>query len=196
MEIEYMIKSMMCRLAPRSLMLLVLLCLGIAPARAAQPQVGQTAPDFSLQSLDGKKVTLRDFASRDRVVLIVLRGWPGYQCPLCQQQVHDLVINASKIDATKTKMLFVYPGPSEALQAHAQEFLKDKQWPTNWTFLIDPNYSMVNAYGLRWDAPKETAYPATFILEPGGKIAFSKISNDHGNRVKAKELLKELGSAE
>ena len=54
------------------------------------------------------------------------------------------------------------------MKARAGEFLRDKQWPADFVFLLDPDYRFTNAYGLRWDAKKETAYPATFVLERGG----------------------------
>ena len=46
----------------------------------------------------------------------------------------------------------------------------------------DPDYTMVNAYGLRWDAARETAFPSTFILDNKGTVKFSKISHsqNHG----------------
>jgi peroxiredoxin Q/BCP len=191
---ENMIQSTSKKIVRLSLLVLGLLWNSICFTNAAQPQVGEMAPEFSLKTLDGKTISLRDLNAKQRVVLVVLRGWPGYQCPLCQQQVHDLVSHSTQLNATKANMLFVYPGPSAALQAHAEEFLKDKQWPKNWSFAIDPDYSMVSAYDLRWDAKNETAYPSTFILEPGGKIAFAKISKEHGGRVSAKELLNQLES--
>jgi len=52
--------------------------------RAAEPpQTGAATPDFTLKTLDAKSVTLSAETAKLPVVLIVLRGWPGYQCPLC-----------------------------------------------------------------------------------------------------------------
>ena len=88
----------------------------------------------------------------------------------------------------------VYPGPAEDLKAHAKEFLemKGKQWPKDFTFVLDPDYTMVNAYGLRWDAPRETAYPSTFVLDKNGVVRFEKISHSHGGRAKAADVLEQL----
>ncbi|HXT12612.1 MAG TPA: redoxin family protein [Candidatus Angelobacter sp.] len=58
--------------------------------------------------------------------------------------------------------------------------------------VIDPDYAFTKAYGLRWDAPSETAYPSTFVIAKGGKITFSHISHQHGDRVKAEAVLKML----
>ena len=49
------------------------------------PKVGDVAPAFALKSLDGEAVRLADLAAKGPVVLVVLRGWPGYQCPICDR---------------------------------------------------------------------------------------------------------------
>ena len=66
------------------------------PLTAATPlKVGDKAPDFALTTLDDQTVRLSDLTPKGRTVLIVLRGWPGYQCPLCTRQVQDYIKSAS-----------------------------------------------------------------------------------------------------
>ncbi len=62
---------------------------GNAP-RPAPPQVGDKAGDFMLTTLDRKPVQLSKQLAHGPVVLVVLRGWPGYQCPICTRQVGQL----------------------------------------------------------------------------------------------------------
>jgi peroxiredoxin len=173
---------------------LILAAIAAFSATAAPPQVGETAPDFTLKTLEGAPVKLRNLTARQAVALIVLRGWLGYQCPLCEKQVNDLVRSAPELEKKGVQLVFVYPGPSKMLSAHAQEFLKNKDWPANFIFLIDPEYKMISAYDQRWNAPNETAYPSTFIVEKNNHIRFAKVSHEHGGRVGAKELIKELDS--
>jgi peroxiredoxin len=159
---------------------------------AAEPlKIGDTAPDFTLSTLDGKAVTLSVENVKQPVVLVMLRGWPGYQCPLCTRQVHDFVANADSF-AGKARVIMVYPGPVTNLTEHAEAFLKDAQWPHEFLFVTDPDYTFTKSYGLRWEAPGETAYPSTFIIDGKGKIQFSKISKSHGGRSGATEVVKEL----
>lgn len=171
-----------------------LLTCSFALNAAEPPKVGDKAPDFTLKTLDGKSVTLSGLYANNKVILLVLRGWPGYQCPICERQVEDYIASSAKLDAAKARVIMVYPGPADALQAHAKEFLemKGKQWPEDFTFVIDPDFSMVNAYGLRWDAPNETSYPSTFVLDKKGVIHFEEISHTHGDRSKASDVLAEL----
>ena len=97
--------------------------------------------------------------------------------------------------ADGAEVVMVYPGPSDDLKSHAADFLKDKDWPQDFLLVLDPDYSFTKAYGLRWDAPKETAYPSTFIIGKDNKVIFVHISKKHGDRVGAGEALKMLPSA-
>lgn len=161
-------------------------------AIASQPAVGSAAPNFTLQTLDGKSVSLDAIAAKSPVVLLMLRGWPGYQCPLCTQQVHKFVEQADEFRKRGARVLMVYPGPADQLQAHAEEFLADKSWPADFVFLVDPAFVFTKAYGLRWEADNETAFPSTFVIERGGQILFAKISKAHGGRGTPEEALAAL----
>ena len=173
----------------------LLICAPPFAVRAAEiPKVGEKAPDFSLKSLDDRNVRLRELTAKGSVVLVVLRGWPGYQCPICDRQVQDFIRIKSDFAAAKTQLLFVYPGPADDLKAHAEEFKKwkGKEWPAEFLYVLDPDYKMVNAYALRWEAPRETAYPSTFVIDSKGTVQFSRISHTHGDRTKAADVLGEV----
>lgn len=169
-----------------------LACLVPLVLHAGTPlKVGDKAPDFALKTLDDQTVRLSELTASSNVVLIVLRGWPGYQCPLCTRQVQDFIGSAPAFAKTKTRVVFVYPGPADDLKAHARDFLGNKEWPKDFVYVIDPAYNMVNAYGLRWNAPHETAYPSTFILDRKRIVQFVKISHTHGDRTKASAIVEE-----
>jgi peroxiredoxin Q/BCP len=61
--------------------------------------------------------------------------------------------------------------------------------PPNVTLVTDPDYKVTNLYGVRWNAPEETAYPSTFVLDKDRTILFEKISRSHGDRTTASEIL-------
>jgi peroxiredoxin len=154
------------------------------------PDVGTEAPDFSLSTPEGKPVRLSSLTAKGPVVLVVLRGYPGYQCPYCQKQVHDFKANAERFRAEHLELLLVYPGPPDVVSAKAREFLTPEgSLPANFHLVVDPDYTMTKRYGLRWDAPNETAYPSTFIIAPDGEIRYRKVSREHGDRTTAEEVL-------
>jgi peroxiredoxin len=173
--------------------LAVALLLGNLTVFAETPDVGQKAPAFSLLTPDGHPLSLSEFTSKGTVVLVVLRGYPGYQCPYCVRQVHDFIENSDKFTASGAQILFVYPGPPAELDQRAKEFLtKQNPLPENIHLVTDPDYKFTNQYGLRWDAPHETAYPSTFLIDQNSVIFFRKISTGHGDRTTAVDILTEL----
>ena len=163
-----------------------------AASGAKTPESGDLAPHFSLRALDGKVVELDKLTALQPVVLVVLRGFPGYQCPVCTRQVNEFITKSADFAAKGARVVMVYPGPSRELQARATEFLSNKQWPAEFLYVIDPDYVFTHAYGLRWDAPKETAYPSTFIIDRERRVRFAHVSKTHGNRVKAADALAQL----
>jgi len=169
---------------------------GMQSPAAETPKVGDPAPDFTLKTLDDQTVRLSELTSKQPAVLVVLRGWPGYQCPVCDRQVNEFIKAAAEFNAAKAKVVFIYPGPADYLKTHAKEFqaMKGRQWPKEFAFVLDPDYAMVNAYGLRWSAPQETAYPSTFVVDKKGTVQFAKVSKGHGDRSKAADVLSAIKS--
>jgi peroxiredoxin Q/BCP len=168
------------------------LAAGASAADAKIPREGYKAPDFTLNGLDGQEVTLSKLLDKSSVVLVVLRGYPGYQCPICTLQVGGLLRSAKQLADTKAQVVLVYPGPAEDLDQRATEFMKGKKLPENFSLVIDLDYQFTNAYGLRWDAPRETAYPSTFVIDREGTIRLAKVSEGHAGRAKIDEIIKAL----
>jgi peroxiredoxin len=183
-------------MSPSLLCAALMLLSACIPSVAQTPDVGHKAPGFTLATPDGRPVTLSELTTKGPVVLVVLRGFPGYQCPFCVRQVHDFIENADKFAALGTQVLLVYPGPPAELDQKAKEFLtKQNPLPPGISLVIDPDYKFTNQYGLRWDAPHETAYPTTFLIDRHDTIFFRKISKEHGDRTTASEILAELQHA-
>ncbi len=183
----------------RFICVVLLCCAVIAPptwigAAEKPPAVGDMAADFELNSLGDEKVTLAKLVEAGPVVLVVLRGYPGYQCPLCTKQFGEFLNLAEEFKKHHASVVFVYPGPSEKLQQRAEEFVKGKDYPDNFQILLDPDYRFTNAYGLRWNANAETAYPSTFVIDSKQKILFELVSKTHGGRAKADAVLQLLAA--
>ena len=166
----------------------------IAEPTAGIPKVGDQAADFALTDAHGTAVKLSGELARGPVVLIVGRGWPGYQCPFCTRQFAEFRSHAQELAAAGARVLWIYPGPAEALATHAEDFVAGAETPANFRVLIDPGYTFTNAYALRWDAPKETAYPATFVIDRQGVVRFAQVSREHGGRTPVAEVLSVLAT--
>ena len=177
-----------------AIVFVALSCWSAAQAADLMPAVGDIAPDFSLPTLQGNPVQLSKLTANGPVVVVVLRGYPGYQCPACNAQTGQLIAAADKFAAKKAQVVLVYPGSDADLQQYAARFAGDKTWPAKFYFVLDSQYLLTHLYGLRWNAPNETAYPSTFVVDEAGKITFAKVSKSHGGRATVDELLKALPS--
>jgi peroxiredoxin len=166
-----------------------------ATARAADqtPGVGAKAAEFALSALDGSSVSLFEELRSGPVVLVVLRGWPGYHCPFCVRQFGEFLGKRKELEARGARVLWVYPAASRA-DIHADAFVGNKDVPASFRLLLDPGYVFTNRYGLRWDAPQETVYPATFVIDRDGIVRFASVSRTHGGRTPVADVLSALGA--
>src|SRR5262245_49588626 len=79
---------------------------------AKPPAVGAEARPAEFKTLDKRDVRLAELRDKGPVVLIVLRGWVGYQCPLCTKQVADFVAHSKDLEKYAAQVILVYPGPA------------------------------------------------------------------------------------
>src|SRR5436189_49619 len=89
---------------------------GATTQPAKPPAVGEKAPEFSLKTLDDQTVELSKLTSQGPVVVIMLRGWVGYQCPVCTKQVGEFLRRAKEFADRKARVVLVYPGKAEQLK--------------------------------------------------------------------------------
>jgi thioredoxin-dependent peroxiredoxin len=186
---------------PLAILLAAVLCATTVRAQSpaagnpsAPPKPGDQAPDFELVSLSGKKVRLSTVARQGSVVVIVLRGYPGYQCPICSRQVRQFAERGKDFESARAEVLMIYPGPAYNLKERAAEFVRGRDLPDNFDLLLDPDFAFTNAWRLRWNAPRETAYPSTFVLGRDRKVRFAKISKSHGGRAAVNEVIAVLNA--
>ena len=173
--------------------LLVAFALGrVVLAADKPPAVGEKALDFELKSLAGETVQLAKLIEEGPVVVVALRGYPGYQCPLCSKQFGSFLDKAEEFAKSKAQVVFIYPGPADKLKERADEFIKGRDFPDYFHLLLDPDYKFTTSYGIHWDEPKETAYPSTFVINGEQKVTFAKVSKTHGGRSKVEDVLKVL----
>jgi peroxiredoxin len=124
------------------------------------PQVGDKAPAFTLQSIDGKNISLGDF--QGKIVLIV---FTSVNCRECENQM-PFIIGAYQQANGKLVVLDIYHMIFDPRLV--KEYVTNKRF-TTFPALPDPNNTVANAYGA-------TRYPPTnFIIDSAGIIKFKKI---------------------
>ena len=142
--------------------------------------------------LDGKAISSKKLLEKGPLVVVVMRGFPGYDCPACSAQLADFVKQAEAFKTAGAQVLIVYPGSVQDLEAKAKGFVSKQQLTESFSLVIDKDMKMVKQLGLFWDAPKETAYPTTLVADRQGKIRFLNTSKSHGGRTKATEVVSVL----
>lgn len=169
---------------------------GLAAEVSVSLKEGAKMADFSGTTMHGAPFQLSRLIEKGSVALVMLRGFPGYQCPVCSTQVAGYIAKAAEFEKQITLVVFIYPGQVKGLDKKAKEFtspLEAKQGlPDNFIFVIDNDYAITNLLGLRWNVPNETAYPAAFVIDHKGYIQYVKISDSHHGRATAGEILEFL----
>lgn len=160
------------------------------------PKVSSIFPDFSATTMNGGSFELSKYLEEGTVVVIMLRGYPGAQCPVCSTQVAGFIAKAEEFENQDTPVVFVYPGHVKNLDKKAKEFTapleNEEDLPSNFIFVIDNDYTITNLLGLRWNKPKETAYPAAFVIDHKSYVQYANVSDSHQGRATPDDILEVL----
>ena len=158
-------------------------------AQASRPAVGRPAPDFETPRLDGTLLRLSDLTKQGPVALVILRGWVGYQCPVCTRQVGDFLNHAADFQAVGANVVMVYPADSSYVREKAEEFVTGKTLPAGFHYVQDPDLKIVNQYGVRFEAPDQNAYPSTFVIDRQGTTRYVYVGRNAGDRPAMNDVL-------
>lgn len=138
----------------------LILISAIGCGTAKIPQVGDKAPTFTLESIDGKNISLSDFQGK-RVLIV----FTSVNCKECEIQVPFLV-GAYQKENGNLVVLDIYHMIFDPRLV--KDYVNSKQF-TTFPALPDLNNTVANAYGA-------TRYPPTnFIIDPAGIIKYKKI---------------------
>jgi DsbE subfamily thiol:disulfide oxidoreductase len=113
------------------------------------------APDFTKQSLTGKKISLKDYQGKP----VLVHFWATW-CPICREE-HQEINEISKH----------FPVINVATQSDSGMLLRNyvKQYKMNPDIIIsDSDGSLMKAY-------KARAVPSSFIIDANGQIQYYKV---------------------
>ena len=155
-----------------------------APLAAAEPKVGDKAPDFKLPGSDGKSYSLKDFAGKKAVVI----AWfPKAFTGGCTAECKSMKADGEAI----RKFDVAYFTASTDTPKENKEFAKSLE--LDFPILSDPSKKVAEAYGVV-DAKRPLPRRWTFYIGEDGKILHidkEVQTKSHGKDISAK--LKELG---
>jgi|SRR5450432_664522 peroxiredoxin Q/BCP len=157
-----------------------LVALLVSRARAGDkaPAVGTAAPDFTLNSQDGKPVSLHDFKGK----WVVLYFYPKDMTTGCTIEAHNFQRDLSKYDGKNAVIL----GVSMQDEKSHQEFCAKEG--LNFKLLADNNKVVSEKYDavMNMGVMKLSARH-TFLIDPDGKVR--KVWNDVDVKKHSDEVL-------
>ena len=148
-------------------------------------QIGEKAPDFTLQDKNGKSVSLSDFLEKK----VILYFYPRDNTPGCTRQACAFASSYSAFQNINAEVI----GISKDSVASHEKFAQKHSLP--FVLLSDPELQAINAYGV-WQEKKlygkvsMGVMRTTFIIDEEGKI--EKIMPKVKPDTNAAEILAEL----
>ncbi len=138
-------------------------------SRSAAPAAGSSAPDFTLPSQEGSRVSLKDYRGK----WVVLYFYPKDQTPGCSREAHNFQVDQPKYAERNAVVLGV---SVDSVDSHKKFCAKEG---LNFKLLADTDHKVSDSYGsLSNLGLVKFAARHTFLIDPAGKIAKTYLSVD------------------
>lgn len=154
--------------------------LGYSDVASVTLEVGSSAPDFKLQSLDGDWVQLSELRG-SKVLMIFYRG---HWCPFCVGHLQDIQSLLPELEKRGYQVLAISPENATDMQKIADRM--DRPY----RFLSDINLKVTDLYGIRRD--EELPHPAMIVLDDLGIVKWFYVGENYKQRPSAQQLRKVL----
>ena len=169
-------------------------------------EVGTIAPDFSAIDADSNTFKLKETLKEGPVVIIFYRG---FWCPVCNKHLGSMQDSLKLIEARGAKVIAISPEKPEYLNEMA------KKTGAEFTLLYDEGYKIAKAYDVNFmpdmmnrltynvflganlkkthsDESQRLPIPATYIVNPKGKIIWRQFDTDYHKRSSVRDILNAL----
>lgn len=117
--------------------------------------VGQTAPDFTLETLDGEKARLSDFRGKP----VFVNFWATW-CPPCRAEMPDM---QKLYDNEDIEILAINLTNTEKSEDGVAAFVEEMG--LTFPVLMDPKGEISSTYNVK-------AYPTSYMIDAEGKISY------------------------
>ncbi|HEY1660474.1 MAG TPA: peroxiredoxin [Candidatus Sulfotelmatobacter sp.] len=141
-------------------------------SRTPVPAVGSSAPDFSLSSQEGNRVSLHDY----RGGWVVLYFYPKDQTPGCTLEAHNFQADQAKFVQRNAVILGI---SVDSIDSHKKFCAKEG---LNFKLLSDEDGSVSRLYGSLTNlGVTKFASRHTFLIDPDGRISrvYSSVNPAH-----------------
>jgi peroxiredoxin len=161
----------------------------LAPTDLERVKVGQPAPDFALEDVNGKSVSLSDFRGKKSVVLVFYRG---YWWPFCIAQLGELKSLLTKQQKEKAQILAVSVDNHEDSKKLTQMMQKRFEGEFDFPLLEDKEHKVIDRYGLFNPDGKGWPHPTTLVIDPQGVVRWKFVEVDYKKRPSNEQIRQQL----
>ncbi len=162
---------------------------------ATNVAVGDEISGLTFTDINGNETALADYIGEKSVVLVITRGNTNPICPYCTTQTSRLISNYQEFADRNAEVMVVYPiehgGDKDRLDVFldaSRKLLDDPGQAVPFPILLDVELKAVDQLGIRKDLSK----PATYILNPEGKVRFAYVGAAIDDRPSIDAILKQL----
>ena len=147
--------------------------------RSAPVQVGEEAPDFTLEGTDGNKVTLSSARGKMPTVIVFYRGsW----CPFCARQLSEL--RSLLKPKAAVRLLAISVDGLDTTKEFAAKIASDGKGAINYSLLSDPDHKVIDAYGLHdpaYDGKQFDGIPraSVYVIDKNNRVAWMKVATSY-----------------
>lgn len=140
-----------------------------------------------MKGVDGKDVNLKDYQGKQRVMIVVLRGFLGEVCMYCVAQTKALAKARSKLEAANVEVLVIYPGARENEESFRQLYEEEfGEGPPPYRVFYDQDLELVTKLGIEGDL----ASPTTIIIDKQGTVQYAYVGEHRADRPATNTLIK------
>ena len=150
----------------------------VAAPAAAEPRVGQPAPNFALTDVNGKRVSLANFRGKT-----VVLEWNNPECPFVKKHYDSGNMQRTQARATAAGAVWLTinssgPGNQGYMTAAAAKALTAKQATKRTAYLLDPNGAVGKLYGAK-------TTPHMYVINGRGTLVYAGGIDDKPSADKA-----------
>jgi peroxiredoxin len=140
-----------------------------------------------MKGVDGNDVNLKDYHGKQRVMIVVLRGFLGKVCMYCVAQTKALAKARAKLEAANVEVLVIYPGAREREESFRQLYEEEfGEGPPPYRVFYDQDLELVTKLGIEGDL----ASPTTIIIDKTGTVQYAYVGEHRADRPATNTLIK------
>jgi peroxiredoxin len=159
------------------------------PTDLERVKVGDRAPDFTLEDMDGKRISLSDFHGRRKVVLVFYRG---HWWPYCASQLGELKGLLTAEEKRQVQILAISIDSHADSRRLVKRLQESSSGEVDFPLLEDKSHEVIGRYGILNPHSPGWPHPAIYVLDRAGIVRWRFVEKDYTQRASNEQILQAL----